>query len=208
MINIVIVDDHTLFRQGILLMLKRYPKYNVIGDFGSSTDFMSFLDDAIIKPDILLLDISLPDQSGFEIAKILKQQNREIRIVILSMHEELAYKSKALKLGCYSYMSKNMEEAELIFALDQVSNGKKHFSKMDSYNVIEYIGMEEDLQQPSKRELEVLSMVADGFTTKEISSKLFISNRTVDTHRNNLMKKLKVQNTAELIKKAHNFKML
>ena len=131
-----------------------------------------------------------------------------MRIVILSMQEEMAYKSKALKLGCYAYLIKSTEEEDLIFALDEVSKGKKHFSEMDSFKVIEFIGMEEDLQQPSRREIEVLAMVADGFTTKEISTKLFISNRTVDTHRNNLMKKLNVQNTAELIKKAHQFKII
>ena len=208
MINVAIVDDHTLFRQGILLMLERYPKYKVIGDFGSAQEVMTFLKESKVLPDIMLLDISLPDHSGFEVAKAIKRKYKGIRIVILSMHEEMAYRSKALKLGCYAYLIKSTEEEDLIFALDEVSKGKKHFSEMDSFKVIEFIGMEEDLQQPSRREIEVLAMVADGFTTKEISTKLFISNRTVDTHRNNLMKKLNVQNTAELIKKAHQFKII
>ena len=132
MINVAIVDDHTLFRQGILLMLERYPKYKVIGDFGSAQDVMTFLKESKVLPDIMLLDISLPDHSGFEVAKAIKRKYKGIRIVILSMHEEMAYKSKALKLGCYAYLIKSTEEEDLIFALDEVSKGKKHFSEMDS----------------------------------------------------------------------------
>ena len=206
MYNIAIVDDHTLFRQGISALLSEQTIFKVDGSFDTGSSFLKAMKEQNF--DIVLLDISLPDISGFEVMKLVKKSHKNLRVIMLSMHNDIAYISKSIKLGAYAYLLKNVSEKILIDTINEVINGQKVFDKTQMDNALSVIVLEGEITKPSKREQEVLALVAEGHTTKEIANRLFVSVRTIETHRNNLMRKFQVQNTAELISKALKIKMI
>jgi DNA-binding NarL/FixJ family response regulator len=201
-IKLAIADDHELFRNGLKELLKKHNDVEVVTCVGDGKEFLEVLKK---NPslDIVLLDITMPNMDGFEVLNQIKNINTSIKPIIISMHDEGNYIAKCAKKGAYSYLLKNTDQDELIKVIRMVSEGKKYFSPKISEKMINYMS-EQTIGENilSKKEQEVLELISKGLTTKEIALKLFVSSRTIETHRSNIIKKLEVKNTAELIKKA------
>jgi DNA-binding NarL/FixJ family response regulator len=201
-IKLAIADDHELFRNGLKELLKKHNDVEVVTCVGDGKEFLEVLKK---NPslDIVLLDITMPNMDGFEVLNQIKNINTSIKPIIISMHDEGNYIAKCAKKGAYSYLLKNTDQDELIKVIRMVNEGKKYFSPKISEKMINYMS-EQTIGENilSKKEQEVLELISKGLTTKEIALKLFVSSRTIETHRSNIIKKLEVKNTAELIKKA------
>ncbi|WP_298492637.1 response regulator transcription factor [uncultured Algibacter sp.] len=201
-IKIIIADDHELFRNGLKELLKKYNDIDIVDCVGDGEAFLEIIK-STKSIDIVLLDITMPKMDGFEVLNQIKSLNTNIKPIIISMHDDGIYIAKCAKNGAYSYLLKNTDQDELIKVIRIVSEGKKYFSPKISEKMINYMS-EQTISENilSKKEQEVLELISKGLTTKEIASKLFVSSRTIETHRANIIKKLEVKNTAELIKKA------
>lgn len=206
-IRIIVVDDHQLFREGIISLLSKNEDLEVVGEASSAEDLYGLL--ASTNPHIILIDITMPGINGLEAIEDCRSKFPDVRFIVLTMHAEGQYVVKAVRNGAFGYLIKNADENELIQAIKNVANGKKHFNSEISQLMIGNMAIEgESHKKLSDREMEVLTLVSEGQTTKEIAEQLFVSARTVETHRVNMMKKLKVQNTAELIKKAAHLNLI
>ncbi|WP_434037225.1 response regulator [Formosa sp. 4Alg 33] len=201
-IKIIIADDHELFRNGLKELLIKHNDIEVLASVGDGIGFM----DAIERykdVSIVLLDLTMPNMDGFDVLKALKNESPTIKPIIISMHNDGNYIAKSAKAGAYGYLLKNTDEDELIKVIRIVSQGKKYFSPTISEKMINFMSEQKISENIiSNKEKEVLGLISRGLTTKEIASKLFVSTRTIETHRANILKKLDVKNTAELIKKA------
>lgn len=201
-IKLIIADDHELFRNGLAELLRKHDDIKIVKSVGDGLEFMELMNSQF-GADIVLLDITMPNMDGFQVLKELKTSNSDIKPIVISMHNDGNYIAKCAKMGAYGYLLKNTDEAELILAIRSVSSGKKYFSAEISEKMINFMSTQsisEDIL--SNKETEVLGLISKGLTTKEIAEKLFVSSRTIETHRANILKKLEVKNTAELIKKA------
>ena len=179
----------------------------MVGEASSADDLFGLL--ASADPHIVLIDITMPGINGLEAIEDCRTKFPDVRFIVLTMHAEGQYVVKAVRNGAFGYLIKNADENELIQAIKNVANGKKHFNSEISQLMIGNMAIEgESHKKLSDREMEVLTLVSEGQTTKEIAEQLFVSARTVETHRVNMMKKLKVQNTAELIKKAAHLNLI
>jgi DNA-binding NarL/FixJ family response regulator len=209
-IKIIIADDHRLIRDGIKAMLTRNEKFELIGEAESGEQLFELLKTEL--PDVILIDITMPGKNGIEVFTELKKINPNLKFILLTMHEEPEYVIKAVKGGANGYLLKNLEYEELEKAVLIVAGGGKYFNERISKILLEnlYSNTEEEALNGklTEREQEVLAEIVKGFTTKQIAEKLFISHRTVETHRVNLMKKLDVHNIAELVKIAIDKKMV
>lgn len=202
MIKIAIADDHRLFREGISLLLSNNSNFEVIASLSNGKELIHFLEKGHL-PNIILLDLSMPELDGFEVLEIVQDKYANIKCIALSMHDDGNYIVKCVKGGAYSYLLKNTDEEELILAIKTVMSGKKYFSQEISEKMINNMSLEgTQAKKLSAKENEILQLIADGLTTKEIAEKFFVSTRTVETHRANMMKKMHVKNSAELIQKA------
>ncbi|WP_299548937.1 response regulator transcription factor [Seonamhaeicola sp.] len=207
-IKLVIADDHELFRNGLKELLKRHHDIEVISCVGDGEEFIELVK-ANREIDIVLLDITMPNMDGFEVLNEIKDLNPAIKPIIISMHDEGNYIAKCAKMGAYSYLLKNTDQEELIKVVRIVSKGKKYFSPKISEKMIDYMSdnsISENIL--SKKEIEVLTLISKGNTTKEIAALLYVSKRTIETHRSNILKKLSAKNTAELIIKAVKMKLI
>ncbi|WP_255397186.1 response regulator transcription factor [Reichenbachiella sp. 5M10] len=203
MIRIAIVDDHQLFRDGMSALLTSNEDFEVVAGLSNGVELFEFLANDDEEPHVLLLDLTMPEMNGFEALKKLKKEYPKIKTIAISMHDDGNYIVKCVRSGAYSYLLKNTDEDELALAINTVYKGQKYFNHEISERMINIMAMEGT--QPKKlsaKESEILELISNGLTTKEIAAKLFISTRTVETHRVNMMKKLEVKNSAELIKKA------
>ncbi|HSY61243.1 MAG TPA: response regulator transcription factor [Cytophaga sp.] len=205
-INIVIADDHVLIRDGIKALLQSIDEFEVIGEAADGEELIHLIDS--LNPEIVLLDITMPKKTGIEVILEVKQYNHSVKFIMLSMHDNPEYVLKSVQAGALSYLLKNTDHEEIIKAVKAVSSGQKYFSP-DIYSIILNGLANPDLikgnqlgEVLTKREKEILKEVSMGLSTKLIADKLCISVRTVETHRINLMKKMEVHNSAELIKKA------
>lgn len=207
-IKIIVADDHQLFREGMMALLSKNNFLDIVGEASSVVELFGLMDN--IEPHVVLMDISMPGTNGLEAIKTARDQYPNVKFIVLTMHAEGQYVVKAVRNGAYGYLIKNADENELITAIEAVALGKKYFNSQISQLMIGNIALQgEELHKKlSDREMEVLELVSEGRTTKEIANQLFVSARTVDTHRVNMMKKLNVQNTAELIKKAAHLKLI
>ncbi len=205
-ISIVIADDHILIRDGIKAVLQSIDTFEVIGEACNGEEAIQLID--TLNPDIALLDITMPKKTGIEVVLEVKKYNQTVKFIMLSMHDNPEYVLKSVQAGALSYLLKNTDHEEIIKAVKSVGNGQKYFSP-DIYNIIlnglsnpDLVKGNQVVNTLTKRELEVLKEVSEGLSTKLIADKLSISIRTVETHRINLMKKMEVHNSAELIRKA------
>ena len=206
-IKVIIVDDHQLFRDGIKSLFTDHEDIEIIGEAGSAQELFDLLE--ITDPNVVLMDISLPGTNGLEVISKSKKVYPDIRFIVLTMHDDGQYVVKAVRSGAYGYLLKNADEQELTTAIKEVVLGKKYFNEEISQLMVGNMALEGDSHKKlSDREMEILQLVSEGKTTKEIAAILFVSTRTVETHRVNIMKKLDVQNTAELIKKAVKLKLI
>lgn len=202
MIKVAIVDDHQLFREGLASMLLKRDDMNVVGSYDNGNSFLESLEENN-DLDVVLLDITLPGLNGLQVLEVLKKKYSNIKPIMLSMHDDGNYVVQSVRMGAKAYLLKNVDSDELVHAVEEVYFGRKYFNKHITELLLNSIDLQGDVMRPlSAREKEVLDHIAKGLTTKEIADLLSISTRTVETHRVNMMKKLNVKNSAELIKKA------
>ena len=207
-IRLIIADDHELFRNGLEELLKRHNDIEVVNCVSDGVELIEFLK-GHQDIDIVLLDITMPNMDGFEALRQLKRLSSQIKPIVISMHDEGNYIAKCAKMGAYGYLLKNTDQEELLKAVRTVRKGKKYFNQNISEKMINFMS-EHPVSNAmlSKKEHEVLELISKGLTTKEIAVKLYVSSRTIESHRANILKKLNVKNTAELIKKAVTLKLI
>lgn len=209
-INIVLADDHVLVRKGIMAMLESDNDINVVGEAGNGHEALASA--KALHPDILLLDIRMPEMSGLEAAAKLRSYSPGTKAVILSMHDSEDYVIEALNAGAYGYLLKDTDKAEFIKALKQIHAGNKYFTGAVS-NVLTKLARPQssagittttksDSYHLTRREKEILRKVVDGQHNQDIADSLGKSVRTIETHRFNIMKKLAVNNAVDMINKA------
>lgn len=207
-VRILLSDDHVIVRNGLKQMLRRHSQFKVVAEASSGVEAINYLEQNHQQIDVVLMDISMPDMNGIEATKIISDTFENIKVLVLSAHTEEPYIKSVLDAGAYGYALKDADTHEIVTAIETIAQGKKYFSKEVSDTMISALlakqngkkEIEED--NLSEREIDVLKLVATGVTNKEISEKLFISTRTVETHRRNIMEKLELSNLAELIKYA------
>jgi DNA-binding NarL/FixJ family response regulator len=201
-IKLIIADDHKLFRNGLEELLRKYDDIKIVKSVADGFEFMEVAKSQL-EADIVLLDITMPNMDGFQVLKELKTLTSNIKPIVISMHSDGNYIAKCAKMGAFGYLLKNADESELILAIRTVHKGKKYFSAEISEKMINFIATQSVSENVlSNKETEVLGLISKGLTTNEIAAKLFVSSRTIETHRANILKKLEVKNSAELIKKA------
>lgn len=196
-IELFIVDDHYMIIEGIIALMQHQSEIQVIGHAQNAVSCMEFL--KRMQPDVIFLDINLPDKSGIEICKDIKSFFPLIKIIGLSTYNQTSYVNDMLENGADGYLLKNATKEEMINAIQTVMAKKKYFSK-EVYDNIKNNQAQQSIL--TRREKDVLKLLAKGLTSTEISRQLFISITTVDTHRKHLLAKLEVGNTALLISKA------
>lgn len=203
-IRVLLADDHTLFREGLARLLGDVPGYTVVGEAGDGIDAVERV--ATLIPDVLVLDIVMPRMNGIDAARELTRQQVATHIVMLSAHAEETYVTRALKAGASAYVTKSAGIAELVQALDAVTQGRTFVSQAVSATLVD--GLVRRGGQPAPdtrldvltpRERAVLQLIAEGFSNKDAAEVLSISPATVETHRARLMQKLDVRNTAGLV---------
>lgn len=209
-IKIVLADDHELVRGGIKSLLEINPSFEVIAEVNTGKELIDLLNNVL--PDIILVDISMPDLSGLEAVAQLLHINPNLKFIMLTMHDDPQYILKSVEIGTKGYLLKNMGLSELQTAIITVAEGGKYFNQHISSLMIDSLSShkktKEHIPELTAREIEILNEVVNGLSTKLIADKLNISARTVETHRLHLMKKMMTQNTAELVRKAMEWKLI
>lgn len=207
-IRILLADDHPLIRAGFRSLLGKNDRFEIVGEAENGKELLEL--SGTLHPDIILADINMPLANGLDAIEQLSSLHPEIKSIVLTMHEEREYVLRALKVGACGYLLKNIERFELERAITTVYGGGKYFSPMVTNILAEAVVKPEafDPGDITPREKEVLELVARGNSTKQVADLLGISVRTVESHRINMLKKMKVNNTAELIKKAFELKLL
>ncbi len=200
-ITVMIVDDHTLIRETWAFLLGRNENFEVIAEVGDGQKAIDIARDK--RPNIILLDINMTPLNGFDVLKMVRKQSPGSKVIAVSMHSQPAYAKKMLRLGAKGYVTKNSPRQEMLDAIMDVSKGNVYICQEVKNILSDQMLSEEDtttgLNQLSERELEVINQIRDGLSSKEIADKLAISIKTVEVHRHNILKKLKVKNTASLI---------
>lgn len=206
-IRLVLADDHPMIRAGFKTLLAQSSDFEVAGEAGSGQELLKVV--AAVKPDVTLVDVHMPGMNGLEALEKLHASFPEIRFLVLTMHDEREYVQKALKAGADGYLLKNIDREELENAIHTVFKGGKYFSPEITAILADTVAHPvQGESEITPREKEVLVLVGGGHSTKQIADQLGISIRTVETHRINMLKKLGVNNSAELIRKAFELGLL
>ncbi|MBI2860738.1 MAG: response regulator transcription factor [Chloroflexi bacterium] len=202
-VRLLIADDHAVVRAGLRLLLDSQPDIEVLGE---ARDGEAALREAKrLKPDIVLMDIAMPGMNGLEATRALKSENPEIQVMALSMHADDRYFFQMLQAGASGYIIKGAEPAELLAAIRTVARHQPYIypglvQKLMRHYQDETAATESLLEKLSPRETEILKLIAEGLSGREIGEKLFLSPHTVERHRANIMEKLGLHNKAHLIK--------
>jgi len=215
-IRVVLADDHVFVRDGIKSLLENESNITVVGEATDGLEALTLINN--LQPDLLILDIRMPNLTGIEVVEQLRNKGNLVKIVMLSMHESEEYVLKTIQAGADGYLLKGSSKEEFLKALHTVANGGKYFSgdissilinqltnTTTTTEVKQHLG---DEQLITKREKEILKLLLSGKGNKEIAETLDISKRTAEVHRFNLMKKLKVKNLMELSNKATEYALL
>lgn len=206
-IKIILVDDHQIVRDGIKSLLSDSPGIKIIGEAKNAYELFDIL--KIQIPDVVLLDISLPSMSGIEVSKIISAEFPQIKILMLSMYTSEDFIFNALKAGIHGYLPKNTTRDELFLAINEVYKGNEYFSKSISDTILKsYVNSAkfgnnvsgDKLSNLTLREREILQYVVEGMNNPGIAERLYISTRTVETHKTNIMRKLNLNSTVDLVK--------
>lgn len=200
MITIVVADDHKMFRQGVISLLTGEKEFNIIGEASNGIEVISLVEN--LKPDILLLDIEMPKMDGFDTLRALKKIKTETKILILTSYKSAEFIKNSIKAGASGYLQKDAGKKLLITAIKEVKAIGYFYPKGINDIVLNSFKDNYQASQISKREKEIITLIANGLTTKSIASKLYISPYTVETHRQNILLKLGLKNSAELVKYA------
>jgi len=202
MIKLVLADDHRLMQDGLKSRLEREDNLEILSCVGTGADALKAT--LTLKPDVLLLDINMPNMNGIEMLEKLSQSKSETAVIMLSMHDSKDYVVRSVKAGAKGYVLKDVGSEELVMAINQVAQGRSYLCPQASDRLLEQIN---DKPEPkddelSKRESDVLKLIVDGAGNKDIADTLHISVRTVETHRLRIKKKLGATSTAALVKLA------
>jgi len=200
-IRVLVADDHMIVRTGIRHVLESEPDIEVVGEAGSGSEAISLASE--LKPDVVVLDISMPDLSGLEVAASLRSGTGTTRVLILSMHDDAEYVLESVRAGAHGYLLKDTAATELRNAIRAVCRGESYFSPPVASRLTaavrgEHGHSQSGLEQLTSRERQVLLGIVRGHTNKQIAADLGISHRTVETHRESLMRKLQIRTVAEL----------
>ena len=207
--SILIIDDHPLFREGLKSIISRDDRFGVIGEAGNGREGLKMAKK--LKPDIVVVDISLPDTSGIQLTQDIRNLLSETRIIIVSMHSKIDYIAEAFQAGATGYVVKESASDRLLQGLESVVQGEYFLDSSVSHQVVENLLKlpirdaritDVDYASLTPREQEVMRLLAEGFAAKEIAEKLYISPKTVENHRSNIMNKLGLHSTMELIRYA------
>jgi DNA-binding NarL/FixJ family response regulator len=204
--RIVIADDHVMFRQGMKALIDEKPDLQVVGEAGDGFELLKLLDS--LKPDMVILDISMPGLRGIEITREIKKKYPRLIILVLTMHKNKEYLYHALSAGAKGYVLKEDSDVELFLAIDTIRKGGVYVTQLMAGEVAEDISRVVTGQMPlesnllTDRETQVLKLLAEGLSNREIADLLHISTRTVENHRDHIKSKLNINNTAELVKYA------
>lgn len=215
MIRLILVDDHKIIRDGLRSILKEESSVQVIGEANNGQELKQLLESGIEMPDVILMDINMPEMDGFETVRWVRENKPQIRVLVLSMLENEKYVSRMLEAGASGYLLKSTGKDELLHAIMNVAGGNHYICTDISLRLLRRVGdpgssdtvvaADGTLRRQcdlTKREMEVLRLISDGLTNAEIADKLFTSKRTIESHRQNLIEKTKTKNTASLIKYA------
>jgi len=207
--TILIIDDHPLFREGLKAIIERDNRFEVVGEAGNGREGLRLAKE--LKPDLALVDMSLPDQSGIQLTRELKNASLKTRIMMITMHSKVDYIVKAFQAGATGYVVKESASERLLQGMDTVLKGEYFMDSSVSHKVVKKL-----MQFPEKgakitdasydtltpREQEIMVLISEGLSSKEIADKLFISPKTVDNHRSNIFRKLNLHSVIELIRYA------
>ena len=217
MIKIILIDDHQIVRDGLKLVLNSQEDFRIIAEGSNGKEAINLV--KTHQPDVLISDISMPEMSGLEAVEQIKKDSPETNILFLSMFDKEEYVTTAARLGAQGYLLKDTGKEEMVKAIRKVAIGGKYFSSdvsgilinqlMKPINTNEVItSTDENDFKLTKREKHILKKIVDGQSNKQIAEEAAISVRTIETHRLNIMKKLKVNNAADLVRKALTFGLI
>ena len=207
--NILIVDDHPLFREGLKTIVERDKRFKVVGEAGNGRQGLKMARQ--LKPHLSVVDISLPDINGVQVTTEMRSNLPDTKIIIVSMHSKIDYIAEAFQAGATGYVAKDSASDRLIQGIESVLNGEYFLDSSVSHQVVEKLMKfpvkdakitDADYGSLTPREQEVMRLLAEGSTPKEIADKLCISPKTVENHRANIMKKLGIHSTMELVRYA------
>ncbi len=204
MIRIVLADDHNVLRAGLKSLLERQHDFEVVGEAGDGRELLRLVEE--VTPDVVITDIGMPRLNGTEATSQIAAKYPKTRVIVLSMHSDEAYVLRALKAGARGYLVKESAEADLMTAVRTIHAGKAFFSPSVSALLVEdYVrqmrdrGVEDSYELLSPREREVLQLIAEGSSNKDIAQSVGISVHTVETHRGNILQKLNLHSVPDLI---------
>jgi DNA-binding NarL/FixJ family response regulator len=201
MIRVLIADDHTIFRQGLAQMLKSIDGLDLTGQAADGQEALRLI--AATRPDIAVLDVSMPGLSGLEVTKEALRRRLPTRVILLTMHGEAEAVSTALRAGAAGYVLKDNAFEDLVYAIKAVAAGGTFVSPSVASNLLKPVESQPPPDVPlTRREREVLKLIASGLTNRQIAEKLFISVKTVETHRARILQSLDLHNTADLVRYA------
>jgi two-component system nitrate/nitrite response regulator NarL len=209
MVSILIVDDHPLVQDGIKTMLQTAPTVEIVGACKSAGEALAFL--ANHEPNIILLDINLPDMDGLALCEKIRAQYKQVKIIGLTSVNEVGIITGLLQRGANGFLLKTMERTELLMAIEKVMNGKIHVSEEANLSVLKRFQQIDDVivvPTLTRREKEILKLLADGLNGPEIAKKMVLSTFTIETHRKNMFKKFGVHSLQSLLKTARELKLL
>ncbi len=201
-IKILLVDDHKLIRESWSFVLNSDHRFSVIGETSSGDEAIVMTKD--MSPDVVLMDVNMSPLNGFDATRIIQKNSPSTKVIGVSMHSMPAYTKRMMQLGAMGYVTKNSSKDEMITAILEVQNGKKYICE-EIKNILAQQELEEnseggaDMNNLSRREIDIIKLIRDGLSSKEISIELDISLKTVEVHRYNILKKLKLKNAAALV---------
>jgi DNA-binding NarL/FixJ family response regulator len=200
-ITILLVDDHKLIRESWSFILNSDPRFRVIGETSNADEAVEIARDK--KPSIVLMDINMSPVNGFEATKLVRKYSPGAKIIGISMHSMPAYARRMLQMGAMGYVTKNSSKDELLTAITEVNSGKKYVCEevkniLAQQELVEE-GVHPDMNVLSRREIDVVQLIKEGLSSKEIAIRLDITLKTVEVHRYNILKKLNLKNTAALV---------
>lgn len=201
-IKVLVTDDHQIIVDGLKSLLNNSADFKVIGEANNGREALKIIEN--VEVDVVLMDIDMPVMNGIETLKEIRRRRLEVKVIILSMHHEAGMIKSLIDLGAMGYLLKSSPQEELAAAIRKVATGQQYFSTQVTLSLLNKPQNSNNAESESaglltERETEIIKLIAEGFSNREIGAKLFISHRTVDTHRTNLMKKIQVENIAGLI---------
>lgn len=199
-INILLVDDHQILRDGLRNIIQKKSNLNIVGEASNGREAIKLC--AKLKPDVVITDISMDGLNGIEATRQIVKDYPEIKVIGLSMHANKKFIQSMFKAGGYGYLLKDGDSDELITTINAVIQNRKYLSKSINQSYLSFLEEESDRKTLTSRETEVLQLIAEGNSSKEIGEQLFLSSKTIDVHKNNIMKKLSLFTIPELTKYA------